>query len=107
MINSMDFSNKKVNCCVCYEEENFLGCINCYTCKDGILCIDCVESITDRDFILKCPCCRSDINHYNVNTIMSMFLDDLTHKPITKSLYKRLYNNYRLTDTYELYQCCY
>ena len=107
MINKMEQSNKKVQCCVCLEQENFLGCVNCNTCKDGIICIECVEGITDRDFLLKCPCCRTPINHYNVNTIMSMFLDDLTRKITTNSLYNRVYQHYRLTETYELYECCY
>ena len=102
----MNTSNQ-VECCVCYEKENFLGCINCYTCSDGIICIECVESMTNTDLKLKCPCCRSDINHYNINTIFSRFLDDLTRKTIVNPLYERLYNHYKLTETYELYQWCY
>ena len=101
----MNTSNE-VECCVCYEKENFLGCINCYTCRDGIICIECVEAM-NADFDLKCPCCRSDINHYNIHAIVSEFLHNLTLNPIANPLYERLYNNYKHTETYELYQCCY
>jgi len=97
----------QVQCCVCLEQENYLGCVHCHTCVDGVVCIECVEGITDTSFLLKCPCCRSQINHYNMNTIMSMFYTELTRKPITNNLYERLYQNYRLTEEFELYDCCF
>ena len=95
-------------CCVCMEEESFGAMVQCATCVDGVVCINCVEEMNPHtNKQLNCPCCRSQINHYNLNTIVSLFVEDLARKPITNNLYERLYQHYKTTDTYELMSCSY
>ena len=70
-----------VTCCICYEEEDKLGCITCDRCKEGIICLDCTEKIDDNEFpIFFCPVCRSIMISYTLYNIVFWEFDEVRYK---------------------------